>query len=105
MPEPRNASTLLAEALNLPEGGCTNTEVIEMMRNLVRLESALRAAMSHVWQSRLRKAYPKALGTVQSPTYSGPSATSQGERPASLRCPQSDFVTSSRARSSRCDPA
>jgi hypothetical protein len=62
MPEPRNASTLLAEALNLPEGGCTNTEVIEMMRNLVRLESALRAAMSHVVAVATSQGVPESAG-------------------------------------------
>jgi len=48
MQEPSNATMLLLEALNLTEGGRTDSELIEMMRNLVRLESEVRAAMSHV---------------------------------------------------------
>jgi hypothetical protein len=48
MQQPSNASTLLPEALNLSEGGRTDSELVEMMRNLVRLESEVRAAMSHV---------------------------------------------------------
>ncbi|MBB5890864.1 hypothetical protein [Kutzneria kofuensis] len=40
-------TTLLSEALNLAEDSQTGSELVETVRKLVRLESAVRAAMSH----------------------------------------------------------
>jgi hypothetical protein len=62
MQELRNATTLLAEALDLVEGGRTNAELMEMMRNLVRLESAVRAAMSHVVAVATSQGVPESAG-------------------------------------------
>src|SRR3954470_17266106 len=62
MQEPRNATALLAEALDLVEGGRTNAELMEMMRNLVRLESAVRAAMSHVVAVATSQGVPESAG-------------------------------------------
>jgi len=46
MQEPWNVPALLTEALNLTEGSHTDGEIVETARNLVRLESAVRAALS-----------------------------------------------------------
>jgi hypothetical protein len=62
MHEPPDASTLLAEALNLAEGRRINTELIGMMRDLVRLESAVRAAMSHVVAVATSQDVPESTG-------------------------------------------
>jgi Domain of unknown function (DUF222) len=62
MQEPSNASALLREALNLTEGGRTDSELIEMMRNLVRLESEVRAAMSHVVAVATSQGVPESTG-------------------------------------------
>jgi len=46
MQEPWNVPTLLADALTLTEGSQTDKEIVEAARKLVRLESAVRAALS-----------------------------------------------------------
>ncbi|MFI9380327.1 hypothetical protein [Kutzneria sp. NPDC052558] len=48
MQEPWNTPTLLTTSLNLTEGSQTDREVVEMARELVRLESTVRATLSHV---------------------------------------------------------
>jgi hypothetical protein len=47
MQEPWNVSALLTKALNLAEGDQADSELVETVRDLVRLESTVRAAMSH----------------------------------------------------------
>ncbi|MFC0547731.1 DUF222 domain-containing protein [Kutzneria chonburiensis] len=62
MEEPSNESALLLEALNLTEGGRTVSELIEMMRKLVCLESEVRAAMSHVVAVATSQGVPESTG-------------------------------------------
>jgi len=62
MQEPPNASTVLLEALDLTEGSRTDSELIEMMRDLARLESEVRAAMSHVVAVATSQGVPESTG-------------------------------------------
>ncbi|EWM13103.1 DUF222 domain-containing protein [Kutzneria sp. 744] len=47
MQEPWNVSALLTKALSLTEGDRTDSELLETVRDLARLESTVRAALSH----------------------------------------------------------
>ena len=47
MQEPWNFPTLLTDAMNLTEGAQTNRDLVDTVRKLARLESAVRAALSH----------------------------------------------------------
>ena len=47
MQEPWNATTLLTEAMNLTEGVRSDRDLVEAVRQLICLESAVRAALSH----------------------------------------------------------
>jgi len=62
MQEPSNASALLLEALDLTEGGRTDSELIEMLRKLVHLESEVRAALSHVVAVATSQGVPESTG-------------------------------------------
>ena len=62
MQEPWNTPTLLTEAMNLTDGVRPDRDLVETVRKLVCLESAVRAALSHAVAVMLSQGAPEGTG-------------------------------------------